>query len=299
MIEALRWRPFIRWFARHARGRLRSSFAGVHVHGLDALRTRAEAAPLLLVANHTAWWDALVALWLTTDRLRDLEVYGLMDAANLQRLRFFRWIGVFGVDLQSPRDGARVVRYAASLLQRPRSVVWVFPQGAERPPHEPLSFRGGAAVIGRRAPRAQVVPVAMSYVFEGAERPSVYVSIGEPLPAFDTATAARQGQERAVAAELARIRRQLEAHDQGFETLLSGPEPRVARWASAGLDRIAGWLGDWQARRRRRGAPSRIPLRAGSSPPALAGSPGVGSMSSRVPGGEGRRKHQRWSTRRG
>ena len=30
-------------------------------------------------------------------------------------------------------DGASAMRYAARLLDRPRRLVWIFPQGAERP----------------------------------------------------------------------------------------------------------------------------------------------------------------------
>lgn len=248
MIEAVRWRPFWRWFARHATGRLRSTFAAVHVHGLEALEAEVAQAPVLLIANHTAWWDPLVALWLTLGKLEDVRSYGMMDAANLRRFRFFRWVGAFGVDRTSRRDGARASRYAIELLQRPRTAVWLFPQGAEQPPHVPLRFEPGAAGIARRTPGVRVIPVAFAYVFEGDERPHAYVSIGAAMST--SAAADPRAQEAAVDAERARVARHLETRDEAFSALLTQPAARGGDWATRLLDRFAGWLAPRQVKRR-------------------------------------------------
>ncbi len=248
MIEAVRWAPFLRWFTRQATARLRSTFAAVHVRGLSTLQAEARGAPLLLIANHTAWWDPLVALWLSLRQLEGVASYGMMDAANLQRFRFFRWIGAFGVDRTSRRDGALASRYAIGLLQRRDTALWLFPQGAEQPPHVPLRFEPGAAGIARRAPAVRVIPVAFAYVFEGEERPQVYVSVGAALRAED-ATDPR-AQERAVEAERARIRRHLETRDEAFEPMLVHQPSTLGRLATQALDRLAGWLTPRQAKRR-------------------------------------------------
>lgn len=240
MIPAVRWSPFVRWFARHATGRLRESFAAVHVRGLPTLQAAVDEAPTLVVANHSSWWDALVALWLGERCLRGVQTFGMMEAANLRRLRFFRWAGCFGVDRTSRRDGARASRYAIDLLQHRGHVVWVFPQGQEQPPHVPLRFELGAAGIARRVPNARVVPVALAFVFEGDERPHVYVSVGDPLTPEHAAD--RDMQAQAVDRERERIRLQLESRAQGFETLLHSPESKLSGWATAWLDAVAGWL---------------------------------------------------------
>lgn len=247
MIEAVRWRPFARWFRRHATGRIRSTFAAVHVRGLESLCDAAREAPVLIIANHSSWWDSLVALWLTETKLPDSEAYGMMDAANLARFRFFRWIGCFGVDLSSRRDGARAARYALELLKIRTTALWVFPQGAEQPPHRPLRFLPGAAGIARRAGSVRVVPVAFAYVFEGEEQPHVYVSVGAPMSLEDGAS--REAQEHAVEAERVRIQRQLETRGEGFVALFEREPSTVSRWATACLDRFAGWLTPRQAKR--------------------------------------------------
>lgn len=248
MIEAVRWRPFARWFRSHAEGRLRASFAGVHIRGLDSLRDAARGGPVLILANHSSWWDSLLALWLTESELPDSEVYGMMDASNLERLRFFRWTGCFGVDLSSRRDGARATRYALELLKVRSTALWVFPQGAEQPPHLPLRFMPGAAGIAKRAGCVPVVPVAFAYVFEGEEQPRVYISVGEPMSLEDGAS--REAQERAVEAQRRRINLQLESRDQGFSTMFERQPTALSRWATACLDRFAGWLAPRQAKRR-------------------------------------------------
>lgn len=248
MIEALRWQPFVRWFSSHIDGRVRDTFAAVHVHGLHTLREAAREAPVLVIANHSSWWDPLVALWLGETQLEGAETYGMMNADNLRRLRFFRWMGCFGVDRSSRRDGARATRYAIDLLRRRGNVVWVFPQGEEQPPHVPLQFELGAAGIAKRAPAAHVVPVALAFVFEGDERPHVYVSIGAPLSTDDAAD--RDAQAHAVDDERRRIQQELETRSAAFDVVLERAPSAFGAWATAWLDRVAGWLTPRQARAR-------------------------------------------------
>lgn len=247
MIEAVRWRPFARWFRSHAAGRIRSTFAAVHVYGLQSLRDAAHDRPVLIIANHSSWWDSLVALWLTETKLPDSEAYGMMDASNLARFRFFRWIGCFGVDLSSRRDGARAARYALELLKIRTTALWVFPQGAEQAPHLPLRFLPGAAGIARRADAVRVIPVAFAYEFERDEQPHVYVSVGAAMSLEDGAN--REAQESAVEAERARIKLQMETRTEGFTTLFEREPSAISRWATVCLDRFAGWLAPRQVRR--------------------------------------------------
>ena len=103
MIPARPGPLFAWWFARDAEKRIAHAFSSVRVHGLEALRdTRAAGDPALVIANHTAWWDPLVAIYLTR-RLVRWDAYAMMDAKNLRRLPFFAKVGAFGVDLDDPR----------------------------------------------------------------------------------------------------------------------------------------------------------------------------------------------------
>lgn len=207
MIEARKNALFNAWFAGHARSRIERTFERVSVHGLGRARELAAAAPLLAVSNHTSWWDPLVVLH-ASQHLLGTDGHALMDAKNLRRLPFFARVGAFGVDLDRPADGAAAVKYAARLLDRPRRLVWVFPQGAERPVTErPLGFRAGAAAIARVARRSVTVPVGLRYEFAGTERPVLYLSFGEPVATEREPEVGRDAQEAAVVGELARIER--------------------------------------------------------------------------------------------
>lgn len=221
MIPSAKSRWFTAWFERQAHRRLRATFGALHLGGRERLEHALTRGPVLVVSNHCAWWDPLVALVLT-HRWVPADAHALMDAANLRRLPFFAKVGAFGVDRGSRRDGAEATRHAVSLLDRPGRLVWVFPQGQERPLHErPLRFWGGAASIAQRVPGVAVVPVGLAYVFGAAAAPSVLVAVGEPLVPEPTAARARRAQVEAVEAQLARVERELsQPGTQGFETLV-------------------------------------------------------------------------------
>lgn len=241
MISAAKSKWFNAWFARHARSRIRSTFGRVEIAGLAAARAAASGAPLLLVANHSTWWDALVALYVSELLLR-CDGYAMMDAANLRRVPFFRRVGAFGVDLEDPADGARAIRHAARLLDTPGRVLWIFPEGRERSPFAPLELRPGAAQVARVAKRALVVPVGLRYVFGAGEHPELWISLGRPLVRGSDARDIASGvvaQREGIELELARIDAALLARG-GVEvaSVADGFEPVFTRRASF-LGRLA------------------------------------------------------------
>lgn len=205
MIPSRRSRAFSAWFSSHARGRIQGAFGRVFVRGLARARELAGEAPLLVVSNHTSWWDPLVILH-ASEHLLGTEGHAMMDAKNLRRLPFFSLVGAFGVDLDRPSDGAASIRHAAKLLDRPGRLVWIFPQGDERPITErPLGFRGGAAHVARVAREAVTIPAAIRYEHAAEELPRLYLSFGERLPYEREVNASREAMESAVERELAAI----------------------------------------------------------------------------------------------
>ncbi len=195
---------------------------------------------MLLVSNHTAFWDPLVAVWLTNCVL-PIDSYAMMDAKNLRRLPFFRLVGAFGIDLDDPRDGGLAIRYAAKLLREGNRLVWVFAQGDERPITErPLGFRAGAAAVARLSPGATILPLALRYEFGQTERPGLHVNIGEPLSHerdIDRAVAAQEAAVLALMEELdALIIAKTPPRD---DELLHQHSPGFwSRWAEAWLARL-------------------------------------------------------------
>ncbi|MEM6732916.1 MAG: lysophospholipid acyltransferase family protein [Myxococcota bacterium] len=232
MIPAKKNGWFLRWFSGVARSRIRRTFQFVHIRGVERLRALV-AQPVLLVSNHTAFWDPLVAIWLT-NFVAKTDSYALMDAKNLRRLPFFRITGAFGVDLDAPRDGGIGIRYAARLLRQPKTLVWIFAQGDERVVTErPLNFRAGAAAVARLAPDARVLPLALRYEFGNTERPELHINVGEPLAREADVETARATQEAAVTALLDELDRLLidKVQPPAHELFLRHRPSALARWA--------------------------------------------------------------------
>ncbi len=238
MIPARKSAWFRRWFAGHIAGRMQASFETVRVAGAQHLRDALAAGPVVLIANHTSWWDPMVALVLT-ERVAPCDSYAMMDASNLVRLPFLGLIGAFGVDLTNASDGAAVIRYAARLLGGPGKAVVVFPQGRERPVTErPLGFRRGSAEVARVA-KARTVPVALRYEFMGTERPHLFVDVGEAFEPERDVEAGRAHHERAVTEGLDRIDGALrEGALERYEVVIRAPVSRVGVWA----ERMLAWM---------------------------------------------------------
>jgi 1-acyl-sn-glycerol-3-phosphate acyltransferase len=264
MIPARQSRFFSWWFSRHAEGRLRSAFEAVYVRGLEATLDVAQRSPIILVSNHTSWWDTMVSVYLVPRRMR-LDGYAMMDEANLRKLPFFAKVGAFGVDLSGGGAARESLEYATSLLDRPGRLVWIYAQGRERASTKrPLGFRRGSAVIALAAPRAAVVPFGIRYEVAGTERPLLFLSFGEPLERASSVDDERARQEAGVTTLLDAMDgvvcdlrdRVLSAPvEAGFATLLDGRSRRLDRVAQVTLS----WLtrGAIDRRRRRAGPDGR------------------------------------------
>lgn len=184
--------------------------------------------PVIAYVNHTSWWDGYMALIMHREVFRRrFENYLMMDERQLQRYRFFSWIGVFSVSLTNARDALRSVNYIAALLRQRRDrFLWIFPQGTILPNDtRPLQMYPGLAQIARRAGGATMWPVALRYEFRGEERPEIFIRAG---PAHyvaaqqDVATTTGDAQTRLTAAVDA-LRDEVLVNDlAGYQVLIDG-----------------------------------------------------------------------------
>lgn len=223
-----------RWFAGVARKRLESSFQSIRIHGLGALRA-VQQRPVLLISNHTSWWDPLVAIWLTRLSV-PFDSYAMMNADNLRRLPFFRRVGAFGVDLDDPSDGGAAVRYSTRLLREPGRLVWIFAQGDERPSTErPLVFKDGAAAIAKLARGVAILPLALRYELGGSARPDLYLRIG---PTLDAPTNVKDGTKMLQDAVTTLL-------DEIDSTLANPNADRDADWTYERKTRVGERMAEW------------------------------------------------------
>lgn len=179
-VPSARRKPWVLALARwYGRRRIARAFDGLFVEGLVEARQRARHEPLILAMNHVAWWDPFVVVLL--DEALGTESYCLMDAQNLSKLPFFGWIGAIPLRRESPRDALRDLKASRALLDHPGRVVWIFPQGRQRPSHlRPLGLERGVGVLADDA-KATVLPVSLTYSFREAPQPTIAVSVGAPV----------------------------------------------------------------------------------------------------------------------
>ena len=167
-----------RAYASYGRRLIGNAFARVWV---DGAAWPSVDGPTIAFLNHSAWWDPVLTLFLSHSLFRR-DGYGIMQGAQLERYPFFRRVGCFGATTDSLDDVRAVTQHAARVLNEGhRRTLWIFPQGELLPPRTPLKFRSGVARIARATPEALLVPVAVRYELRTAQRPEIFVRIGEPM----------------------------------------------------------------------------------------------------------------------
>lgn len=179
-VETQRRPWFLKLARRYVRRQLGSHFDGVFVRGLAEIKAFCATNPVIVAANHTCWWDAFLVVLL--DEALGSESYCLMDRENLDRLPFFGWIGALALDRENPKKCLRDLRASARLLDEPRRVLWIFPQGEQRPFHlRPLNLQSGVAFVAQQS-GVGVVPLSISYLYAHSPRARILACFGAPLP---------------------------------------------------------------------------------------------------------------------
>jgi 1-acyl-sn-glycerol-3-phosphate acyltransferase len=170
-----------RWFRRffhfyNTNWLLRRSFYNIHLKGHFPQTDR----PLILIANHSSWWDGLISFYLSEECVHH-DSYAMMAEEGISAFPFFRKIGAFSVNPSNPRSLIQSLNYARTKLI-PHQAVWMFPQGAEEHLEKrPLGFKPGVAYLLEKEPEAIVVPITYYYTFRHEQRPELFIEIGPGL----------------------------------------------------------------------------------------------------------------------
>ncbi len=175
MLEAKKSFWFEKLFAVYNRNLLKRRFHSFRVSGIEVLQTE---KPQIIYANHSSWWDGLIAFEIS--RLTKADGFVMMEEKQLKKLFLFRRLGAFSVIRENPRQAIESINYAVSLLRDdPRRTVWIFPQGEILPNDlRPLHFYRGLARIVEKIGDCRIVPCAMRYEFLGDFKPEIFVKIG-------------------------------------------------------------------------------------------------------------------------
>jgi 1-acyl-sn-glycerol-3-phosphate acyltransferase len=175
--------PILRFFRRIVRRYFRRQFHGVRLSG--ASRINFDAKPLIIYANHSSWWDPMVSTLLGSELMSKRSHYAPMDSEALARYGILRKVGIFPVEMRSPRGAAQFLRTGQAVLED-GGVLWVTPQGGFVDSQvKPLEFKPGLAALAARVASetgtCTVSPLAIEYCFWDERLPEVLLNFGAPV----------------------------------------------------------------------------------------------------------------------
>ncbi len=183
-------------FAAYTRGYVHRHFHSFRILK-NGLAPRDLARPLVIFLNHSSWWDPLVCVLLARKFFANRLSFAPIDTAMLERYRFFKRLGFFGVD-QSVTGARDFIRTSRAILASPLHALWMTPQGRFIDTRErPLQLQGGLGALAALCRSTMFLPLAIEYTFWTEPRPEILLSFGEPIiPARETSGSVGQWTER-------------------------------------------------------------------------------------------------------
>ena len=213
----------LRFFRRIVRRYFRRHFRSVLAQNMERLRSA--RGPLIVYGNHSSWWDPMLIVLLGDLLLPHRRHYAPIDARALEKYPILRKLGIFPVEMSSPRGAAQFLRTAEAILAD-NGVLWLTPQGRFADPREfPLAFRPGLAALALRHPDVPLIPLAVEYTFWDERLPETLTYAGPPLylAAGSTNAAATMALESALAASMLALQQAAVTRDASlFEALITG-----------------------------------------------------------------------------
>ena len=174
-----------RYFARH--------FSSLFVtHPLPCF-DRA-AGPYVVFLNHASWWDPLVCLLLARHFTSAFSNFAPIDRLMLDKFRFFRRLGFFGIEKNSRVGAIQFLRTSRAILAQPDSALWITPQGEfVNQRVRPIELKSGIGLLAHSVPNLQLVPLALDYSFGSDRLPTVCAKFGSMISTADARFLSRDG----------------------------------------------------------------------------------------------------------
>ncbi len=169
---------WVKWFTWYARQYLRRHFHTLRI-ARGGFPEECHGFPVVVYLNHPSWWDPLVCAFLKNEFFPDRQAYAPIDQDMLDRYRFFRRIGFFGVDGRNGRSAAQFLRTSAEILKSPRNILFITPQSRFVDVRErPLGFTRGLGHLAAHLERAIFLPLAIEYAYWEERFPEILVRFG-------------------------------------------------------------------------------------------------------------------------
>jgi hypothetical protein len=173
------WAHFI--FAIYIRRLLRRNFHSLNLLG-DIPIIEADQ-PILLLSNHSSWWDGFLVYFLN-EKLLHRPLYLMMLESELKKYPFFSRVGAFSIDPGHPKSVLTSLEYSHSILELPISpapLLALFPQGELRPNMiRPLGFaKGHEWIIKKSKKQLAILTLGIRIEFLDQQLPEVFFQFGK------------------------------------------------------------------------------------------------------------------------
>ncbi len=162
-----------------------------HFHTIQVLGDLPEVPnhlPLLLLPNHSTWWDGFF-IYLLNKRIFRRTAYLMMLEAQLSKYKFFAKIGAYSIEPKHRQGIVESLEYTVELLKRGTPLISIFPQGELLPWHtRPLNYKRGVEWVLREYGKpVAILPVAIRTEFLGEKRSEAFFLFGD-IKVFDSNT---------------------------------------------------------------------------------------------------------------
>jgi len=139
--------------------------------------------PLILVPNHSTWWDGFF-VYLLNVMIFNRPLYLMMTDRQLQAFPFFAKVGAYSIPEQWSKEMVKSLQYTLDILSdqtKSAPLICIFPQGKLVPwSKRPLEYKKGLEWILKRYPgEVSVLPLAIKATFGEEQHPEVFFLFGE------------------------------------------------------------------------------------------------------------------------
>ena len=135
--------------------------------------------PVLLVCNHTSWWDGIWALHVN-QQIFHRKYHFMMLEEQLQKNWFFKYTGGFSISKKT-KSVVETLNYTVGLLQNKNNIVLMFPQGKIFSMHKRdfVFEKGIEKILTKINGKVQVVFLANIVDYFADVKPNVTMNIAD------------------------------------------------------------------------------------------------------------------------
>ncbi len=210
---------------------LRKNFAAIHLLGKKP--DISPDKPLLLLPNHSTWWDGFF-VYLLNKKIFQRELYLMMLEEQLRKYPFFSRVGAFSIQRGKPKKVVESLQYTLNLFwqkSQPPPLICIFPQGVLKPWGErPLGFESGLNWLLKNATtEIQILPLAIRVELLEKQKPEVFFRFDSVFSSKNIVQPASEFLEERMTEILDNLMREIYLNRKG-KILLDGASSVNDRW---------------------------------------------------------------------